>query len=85
MSFDIDPLIPDIGWVIGFGRRSKKQSADSGPMDLLLPTPGTSSTKFKVAGKHARLFFNKDAVLTLKVFSHRGYVTTLRNKGFKEG
>lgn len=85
MSFEVDPFIPDIGWVIGFGRRPKKQSADSGTVDLLLATPGTSSTKFEVAGKHARLFFDKDGVLTWKVFSHRGYVTALGNEGFKEG
>ncbi|TVY12550.1 Spindle assembly checkpoint kinase [Lachnellula arida] len=85
LSFEVDPLIPDIGWVIGFGRWSKKQSANSGPVDLLLAPPGTSSVKFEVAGKHARLFFDKDAVLTLKVFSHRGYTTALGNEGFKEG
>ncbi|KAH9203300.1 kinase-like domain-containing protein [Leptodontidium sp. 2 PMI_412] len=85
LSFEVDPLIPDIGWVIGFGRRSKKQSADSGLVDLLLATPGTSSAKFEVAGKHARLFFDKDAVLTLKVFSHWGYMTALGNEGFKGG
>jgi hypothetical protein len=59
MSFEVDPYIPDIGWVIGFGRRSKKQGADSGRVDLLLATPGTSSAKFEVAGKHARLFLTK--------------------------
>lgn len=83
--FEIDPLIPDIGWVIVLGRRSKKQSAGSGSVDLLLATPGTSSAKFGVAEKHARLFFDKDAVLILKVFSHRGYVTALGNEEFNEG
>jgi hypothetical protein len=53
-------------------------------VDLLLATLGTSSAKFEVAGKHTRLFFDKDAVLTLKVFSHWGYMTALGNKGFKE-
>ena len=54
-------------------------------MDLLLANPGTSSTKFGVAGKHAGLFFDNDAVLALKVFSSRGHVTALGNEGFNEG
>jgi len=85
LSFEVDPLTPDIGWVIGLGRRSKHQNADSSFVDLLLATPGTPSAKFEVAGKHARLFFDRDAVLTLKIFSRRGYITALGNEEFKEG
>lgn len=88
LSFKVDPFFPDIGWVIGFGRWSKKQGTDSSPVDLLLATPGTSSAKFEVAGKHAKLFFDKDAVLTLKPIkpiSRRGYVTVLGNEEFTEG
>jgi hypothetical protein len=86
LSFSTDPLIPNIGWVIGTGRRDvrSKSVKPNGRVDLLLTAPGTPSAKHEVAGKHARIFFDEDGAITLGIISDRGE-TVLGNEDIKSG
>jgi len=85
---DADPLVPRQGWVVGFGRFNHKKrgsTSSSDRPDVLLALPGTSGKKYEVAGKHARIFFDQEGTLTLKVFSQRGFPTVIGNTDIGKG
>lgn len=84
-SFGIRPSIPLIGWVIGIGRWDTKAAKQNGGVDLQLALPRTPFSKYEVAGRHARLFFDDTGSLIIRVVSDRSPTIVLGNEEFTSG
>jgi hypothetical protein len=82
LSFETPPSIPLLGWFIGIGRWDAKSAKPNGGVDLQLALP---RAKCEVAGRHARLFFDKTGSLIIRVVSDRSPVVVLGNDEFTCG
>ena len=74
LSFGTPPSIPLLGWFIGIGRWDAKSAKPNGGVDLQLALP---RAKYEVAGRHARLFFDKTGSLILRIVSDRSPLVVL--------
>lgn len=72
-KLDILPYNPTQGWYIGTNRGRALEDR----VDILLAPPSGKWTKFRIAGKHARLFIHKDSCRM--VLEARHTVTIGRN------
>jgi len=68
LSFGTRPSIARLGWFIGISRWNAKSSKSNGGVDLQLELPGS---KYEVAGRHARIFFDRTGSLIIRVVSDR--------------
>jgi hypothetical protein len=82
IRFGTPPSIPLLGWFIGIGRWDAESVKPNGGVDLQLALP---RTKYNVAGRHARMFFDKDGGLIIRVVSDRSPVIVLGNEEFTHG
>ena len=85
LSFANRPSIAAIGWVIGVGRWDGKGAKQNGGVDLQLALPRTPFSKYEVAGKHARLFFDDTGSLIIRIASDRCRKIVLCDDEFTSG
>lgn len=69
LSLSRRPRFPTLGWFIGLGRLGSPEG--NGGVELQLASPETQFSKYQVAGKHARLNFDKSGSLVLRIVSTR--------------
>lgn len=76
-----EPKFPALGWFIGLGRLQKQ--GVNGAVELQLAAAQLS--KYQVAGKHARLYFDASGSLCLATVSKRRPSVVLGHESFTEG
>lgn len=84
LRFDVLTNSPALGWIIGTGRWDAKWELENGGVDLQIAKPRTPYSKYEVAGKHARLFFDKTGSLVICGISSRASIV-LGNEEFTNG
>jgi hypothetical protein len=76
-----EPRFPALGWFIGLGRLQSQ--GENGAVELQLAAAQLS--KYQVAGKHARLYFDDSGSLCLATVSRRHPLVILGHESFTEG
>jgi hypothetical protein len=76
-----EPRFPALGWFIGLGRLQSQ--GENGAVELQLAADQLS--KYQVAGKHARLYFDDSGSLCLATVSRRRPLVILGHDSFTEG
>ena len=85
ISLEIRPNLPQIGWVVGVGRWQGRGSRSNGGVDLQVALPRTPFSKYKVAGRHARIFLDETGSFVVANVSDRSPSTKLGTEEFTTG